>query len=308
LTVLLGVLAVLAPRAEAWAGPPIGIGVLGDSYSDEYRFYPPDRSRARNWVEILVEVRGLNFGRFTTEPRGEPRNQGYEFNWARSDATTSDLIATGQHTGLAAQVARGEVSVVVIFIGGNDFIYALAANHPPAELDRVLARATANLQVALETILKASSRVCILLATLPDILELPEFAAPLRAGKISPSVATAYRNAIGGYNHGIRLTALRRKQVILLDLALLAQLASRPHRDTILVSGQVLDRIRPSNRPGHVFLADSRHAGTAVHAVMANLVIHTLNARLDARIEPLTPRNLLDLAEPPPPVVVRGSR
>jgi hypothetical protein len=41
---------------------------------------------------------------------------------------------------------------------------------------------------------------------------------------------------------------------------------------------------------------------------MANLVIHTLNARLDARIEPLSARDLLDLTEPPPPVVVRGSR
>ncbi len=30
------------------------IGVLGDSYSDEYQFYPPDRSTAQNWVEILA--------------------------------------------------------------------------------------------------------------------------------------------------------------------------------------------------------------------------------------------------------------
>ena len=83
--------------------------MLGDSYSDEYRFYPPDRTTARNWVEILASTRGLDFGPYAAESRGEPRNQGYAFNWARSDATTDDLIATGQHTGLAAQVARGEV-------------------------------------------------------------------------------------------------------------------------------------------------------------------------------------------------------
>src|SRR3954470_13937987 len=119
------VIALLTPLAPARAGWRGGIGVLGDSYSDEYQFYPPHRSTARNWVEILAATRGLNFGRFSTRSRGEPRNQGYEYNWARSDATTDDLIATGQHTGLAAQVARGEVNLVVVFIGGNDFINAM---------------------------------------------------------------------------------------------------------------------------------------------------------------------------------------
>src|SRR5437764_3970064 len=104
----------LSPHAAALAGPLGGIGVLGDSYSDEYQFYPPDRSTARNWVEILANARGLNFGRYSVESRGEPRHQGFEFNWARSDATTTDLITSGQHTGLAGQVARGEVGVVVI--------------------------------------------------------------------------------------------------------------------------------------------------------------------------------------------------
>ena len=50
--------------AAAPADSPAGIGVLGDSYSDEYQFYPPDRSTARNWVEILATTRGLDFGRF----------------------------------------------------------------------------------------------------------------------------------------------------------------------------------------------------------------------------------------------------
>ena len=87
---LIALLTPLAPASAGWRG---GIGVLGDSYSDEYQFYPPHRSTARNWVEILAETRGLNFGRFSPRSRGEPRNQGYEYNWARSDATTDDLIA-----------------------------------------------------------------------------------------------------------------------------------------------------------------------------------------------------------------------
>ena len=38
------------------------IGILGDSISDEYRFYAPDRVTARNWVEILAATRGVFFG------------------------------------------------------------------------------------------------------------------------------------------------------------------------------------------------------------------------------------------------------
>ncbi len=111
-----------------------GVAVLGDSYSDEYQFYAPDRAAARNWVEILAATRGVNFGTFTTAGRGEPRNQGFAYNWARSEATTDDMIRQGQHTGAAAQVARGEVGVVWIFVGGNDFIDALNAADPPAAL------------------------------------------------------------------------------------------------------------------------------------------------------------------------------
>src|SRR4051812_15397706 len=171
----------LSPHAAALAGPLGGIGVLGDSYSDEYQFYPPDRSTARNWVEILATTRGLDFGQFAPASRGEPRNQGYAFNWARSDATTDDLIATGQHTGLAAQVARGEVGVVVLFIGGNDFINALKASDPVETLGKVLPRALGNHRAAVETILAADPRVKLVLVTLPDIRHLPEFAGPIRA-------------------------------------------------------------------------------------------------------------------------------
>src|SRR6476646_50998 len=118
-------------------------------------FYRPDRSTSRNWAEILSATRSLDFGRFTVASRGEPRNQGFEYNWARSDATTDDLIVTGQHTGLAAHVARGEVNLVVVFIGGNDYINAMKTPDPAAAFQQVGPRAEANLEGAVATILKA---------------------------------------------------------------------------------------------------------------------------------------------------------
>ena len=110
----------------AYNGTPsttVGIGVMGDSMSDEYR---ADDARGGiygpvtlNWVEVLVRDRGLNFGTWGTW--GEPRRVGYEYNWARSGATCESLIQSGQHTGLAKQVAEGKVSIAMLWIGNNDF-------------------------------------------------------------------------------------------------------------------------------------------------------------------------------------------
>jgi hypothetical protein len=272
----------------------MGIGVLGDSYSDEYQFYPPDRSTARNWVEILTRARGLNFGKFSTVSRGEPRNQGFAFNWSRSDASTEDMIRTGQHTGLALQVSRGEVSVVIIFIGGNDFIHALGSEHSGSSVNHVLRRAIVNLELAVETILAASPHVQVFIATVPDIIELPEFATPVRAGRLSPVLSGSYTEAIGQYNRHIRMMAIMKKRLSVVDFAFATRLAPRPDRDHVIVSGRKLDRTHPANSPGHVFLADSRHIGILVQGMLANHVVSALNARIDRRIEPLTVREILE--------------
>ena len=192
------VITLLSPPAAArgeWRG---GIGVLGDSYSDEYQFYPPHRSTARNWVEILATTRRLNFGRFSTASRDEPRNQGYEYNWARSDATTDDLIATGQHLGVAAQAARGEVGLVVVFIGGNDFINAMKTPDPVAAFREVGPRAEANLERAVATILEAHPAVKVVIITVPDIRELPEFRVPLSTGHLPRATPTPPQPPSGG--------------------------------------------------------------------------------------------------------------
>src|SRR5436309_1495753 len=161
---LIALLTPLAPARAGWRG---GIGVLGDSYSDEYQFYPPHRSSARNWVEILAAKRRLDFGRIHNDDRDEPQVRGFEYNWARSAATTDDLVAQGQHTGLAAQVGRARVQFVVVFIGGNDWIRALESPEPSISVERVLPRALGNLRIAIETILASSPDVKVVVTTVP---------------------------------------------------------------------------------------------------------------------------------------------
>lgn len=283
--------------APAQAGSPGGIGVLGDSYSDEYSFYPPDRSLAENWVEILAQARGLDFGPFSEVSRGEPRNQGYAYNWARSDAETSDLIATGQHLGLAEQVARGEVKVVVVFIGGNDFIHAWLSPDPAGRLREVLPRALTNFRTAVETILAADPSVKLVVGTVPDIRNLPEIASMIQEGQRSADLASVYTAAIRQFNAQVRSLA-DDPRIALVDLDLTTQAANLLSRHHTIAWGQKLDRIHGANDPEHFFLADNRHPGTLGQGLMAQMVVAVLDAKFAAGIEPLAAREVLSIVRP----------
>jgi lysophospholipase L1-like esterase len=247
-------------------------------------------------VEILATTRGLDFGRFDADGRGEPRNQGYAFNWARSDATTEDMIRTGQHTGLAAQVARGEVGLVTVFIGGNDFINALKGPDPVAALAATLPRALENHRMAVRTILAASPRVKLVLVTLPDIRHLPEFDGPLRAGRLPAHLADAFTDAIGRYNAQIRSFATSDPRIALIDLDLATRAANLASREYVLVAGHRLDRRRPANALDCFFLADVRHPGTLGQGLMASLFVEVVNQEFAAGITPLPPREVLAFA------------
>jgi len=303
---LIALLLLTSPR-PILAGNPGGIGVLGDSYSDEYQFYPPDRSTARNWVEILAATRGLDFGPFSLESRGEPRNQGFAFNWARSDASSDDLIATGQHTGLAEQVARGEVGLVVISIGGNDFIHAFQSPDPMTALRDVFPRNLENYRLAVETILDARDDVKVVLATLPDIRNLPEISAPVRSGLIPSTTADAYSAAIARFNARIKALAARHPRIALLDLDLAMRGANLLSHDQIIVDGLRIDRVHPSDHYEAFFLADGRHIGTVGQGVLARMLIATINQRFDAGIAPLGEREIVEFARRIPSPVPPGS-
>ena len=278
---------ILAPRMAALAGTPGGIGVLGDSYSDEYRFYPPDRSTARNWVEILASTRGLDFGPYADESRGEPRNQGYAFNWARSDATTDDLIRTGQHTGLAAQVARGEVGIVVLFIGGNDFINAMKGPDPSG----------GGSDAAPGPGQPPAGR--------------PDHPRRQPAGQARPRHAPGHPTCRNSPGRSRGPPAVRRGRCLhrgdpqvqrsdpvsrrersgaLVDLDLATRAANLMSTEYTLVDGRKLDRMHPGNTLDRFFLADVRHPGTLGQGLMARMFIETVNAKFAAGIAPSTRR------------------
>ena len=180
------------------------IGSLGDSLTDEYEFYGPDRTAARNWVQILGTTRSaeVDFGAFTTMDRGETRNQGYAQNWARSGAQAQGPDVSGANTFFTQQYLGGfepgspglinqpggvsNVDVVTILIGANDFVNAIEqsvlmpmGNSLPDTLFNNLLAATSEtisgVTTAVGAIQTASPGKPIVLAVTPNITDTALF-------------------------------------------------------------------------------------------------------------------------------------
>jgi hypothetical protein len=164
-------------------------GALGDSSVAEYADF---NRPGYNWVQQLVALRQLNFGEYQGEAVDDPpRNGGYSQNWAQAGATfvsqaeqkllekygvdfdkqcgggkcegflglvQSIVPFDKQVTGLADQVAKGEVQVVFMSVGSFDVgIHGEmnAGNTPTDELETLV---LSGLKDAVDTLL-ASFRV-----------------------------------------------------------------------------------------------------------------------------------------------------
>lgn len=208
---------------------------------------------------------------------------------------------------MAAQVTRGEVRLVFVFIGGNDFIDAMHAPDPEAAMRAALPRALANFRLAVRTIRAADPDVRLVLATVPNILLLPEFDGPLREGRLPARLVDACTAALERYNAQIREIAMDDRRVALLDWAQVARLADLVSHDYVFVAGRRLDRSHPGDSPDRFFLADRRHLGTLAQAELAGTFILSVNARFGAGLEPLRDVEILGLVDDPPLAGLVGS-
>jgi lysophospholipase L1-like esterase len=282
----------------------VTVGALGDSYTDEYRSYTPDRSQARNWVEILSASHLASFGAFSNASRGEPRNAGFLFNWARSDATSSDVIAR-QLRGLAGQVAKGQVQYSWVFMGGNDFLFFLrhAAETfqfqgptVTAQLRQVEARAEANFNTAVKTLLTANPRARLVVATVPDIRALPIIKAAVGAFPQAASLIAATSQQIERYNAQIRRVAKGSSRIALADLASATSALTNAPASSAPFGGVTIDLRSPGNDYHHFFLADGIHVGTVGQGIIADTFVAAVNARFGARLGSLSQSQIVQFA------------
>jgi len=254
-----------------------GIGVLGDSNSDEYR---ADDNRGGsyatttlNWVELLSRYRALNFGVWGSW--GEPRRTGYKYNWARSGARIGDMISAGQHTGLAAQVSAGEVSYVIISIGINDFhvwngTYAGIYNGTLSdiEIQQKVAQMLSDMTLAVETI-QGAGTVPILVNNLADPSIHPTFQSifpdPIKRQRVS--------DAIVSYNQGLAAMAIQ-KGVSVVDVYSWAINFYTNRVDAsgyTTIGGERVDTRNSGDEPHHMQLGDSvGHLGAVGNGLVAN--------------------------------------
>jgi lysophospholipase L1-like esterase len=268
-----------------------GVGVIGDSYADEFQFYAPDRSTAKNFVELLAEDRKFNFGEFTTTLRDEPRNAGFAFDWARSGDTSGDLLAHGQHTGLASQIATGDVKYAFVFVGGNDFRGVFTSGDPIAALQAVVPTVLTNISAAVNTLLAANPNVKIVIGAVPGVGILPEARYAVAAGILPQALVDGADAAAAALNGQLRLLADSSDQIAVANVdGLVRRIFAK---DKFKVGGVEIDRNLPSNEPNHLFLADGIHGGTIVQGLLANTFIKAIDLEFGAHIKKLSSREIL---------------
>lgn len=276
-----------------------GYGVLGDSFADEYQFYPPDRSTARNFVELLAADRDVNFGSFSTVSRGDPRNQGYANDWALNGAESGGLPA--QTAGLSQQVAAGQVKTTFMFIGGNDFLDALQSPNAQTLLPSVPQTLLTNVMTAAGTILSANPNSGIVIANLFDVSMLPIVQEALAQGLVTRTELQGVSQLVNGYNQALAAAIANNPRIALVDMnGLSQQILSAP---TFSVGGVNIDRTTPGDQYTHLFLADGLHIGTVGQGLLANAFVTAADTQFGAGIAPLSPGDIIQSARSVPAAV-----
>ena len=268
------------PFDPAHAGP-VRLGVLGDSVADEYRFpanFPPggDRRAARNFVELMADLRDVDLGGFSTAARGEPRNQGFAHNWARDGATTADLAP--QAAGLAGQAAAGEVDYALVFIGGNDFRGLFAPGADPAA---VFQGALTNTAAAVDTLLASDPDLRVALSNVPDITLLPEAQFALAQNPLLAQPFAQVGGLIDQYNAVLAGQFAADERVAIVDTNGLFEAIIEGGQNR--VGSVTLDTRNPGSEIDRLFV-DAVNPGTIGQGLLANEFIDTLDGEFGADV------------------------
>ncbi|NTV31015.1 hypothetical protein HGA91_03505 [candidate division WWE3 bacterium] len=281
-----------------------GFGIMGDSSSDEYS---ADDNRGGsyatttlNWNELLTKYRSINFG--PQGNRSEPRRSGFEYNTARSGATTFDMISTGQHTIMANLIKTHKVTQVYLSIGANDFAwyngnYAKYYNgeYSGDSLKNQINAIAQNIITAVDTV-RAAGDVRIIVTDLMDTGIVPEVAIQFP----DPAKRKNITDAVAAINE-ILTTAMNEREIPLISVnsSFYGKLLSRMNsQGQITVSGEIIKTLEKGNEPHYGRLDDvAGHLGTVLSGMYANeLFINPFFTYYGITIEPFTDQELISHA------------
>jgi len=310
--VLLAVGVVSSATAQIGA-----LGVMGDSLSDEY-FEETYGTYATNWVQQLVVYRSVNVGPTAAaagQPGGtwgSPRRTGYEFNWALSGDTSSNLLSDGQDTGLAAQVFPDGITHAVLAIGANDFnpdflAYPTAAylniyngSWSAAQISNYVAQILTNIETAVATV--ETTGVNLVVFNILDYGKTPAVYNEIfyTNGSKRERVAAAIQQANAGL-----LYLAQKYQVPLVDAFSLQQVifGSNTNLQTTLSLGNVAIHLQqsdsnPTNSPNRTaaFVADGAHPHTTIQGLFANMALEAFSLGYGTTVPLFTEQEILNHA------------
>jgi hypothetical protein len=283
----------------------VGLAILGDSTQDEYRADNPRggeyNATTLNWVELLATLRNLNIGAWGQ--RDEPRRGGYAFNWARSGATSDQMLSAGQHTGARQQILAGEVSHAVIQIGINDFYFSglgleiYDGTISGAALQSRLNLIAENIITAART-LHETGRCRVLVAATQDYLTLP----------VVPELYLTYQDPVGRQRFidamtylNLRIAELSTSEGITyfdFNAAYLAEVNQRLDSEGFLIVGGERIDLRTRGNNGRFGLLDDgyTHPGTVLSSLYANVYITEFNQSFNTSLVPLSDEEILRAA------------
>jgi phospholipase/lecithinase/hemolysin len=276
-----------------------GIGVVGDSQSDEYQAddargyeYAPT---TLNWVEQLVKSRHMNFG--TWQIWGDVRRTGFAYNWSRTGATTESVLVNEQAEGLASQIKQSEVNIAIVYIGANDFApYNTTDGYLPiyngsisdSALAEKIERVATNIETTILTLQKAG-KVQIFLVTVPDW----NVSLQVQVGFYDQEKRARVSGAVNAVNRKITLFARKHSlPVIDVNAFYREQLQNAP-LGSLTIGLEHVTLLIPGDEPHHAFLSDAVHPGTVVNGLFANYVITRLNQELGTNIALLEQSEML---------------
>jgi lysophospholipase L1-like esterase len=252
--------------------------VFGDSISDEYQSQSYDY--ARNWVEQLAEHRGVNLGGFRNW--GEPRRVGFEFNWSRVGARTTDLLsAISLLPAWEDSLLAGQADIAVLLIGSNDFLPSFGTPY-----DRIYRGLWTPLQIesavnaflgrigALVDILQSAGKP-VLLVTPPDYGIAPY----TRTHYPDPARRESVSKVLEQIAHRMDDLA-ERESLVIVDAFRMGRdtfgLNAEP-RSALTVGGVTIDLLSGGSSPTNAFVADGIHPHTVIQGILANLIVAGLN-------------------------------
>ncbi len=277
-----------------------GLGVAGDSWSDEYA--GETYSYSQNWVELLRTQRGVDVGTTLStppaDPSFEPRRTGTSFNWARTGALTIDLLIQAQDIEIADQFTAGDVSHAVLLVGNTDFepgseAYTNIYNGTwsASEIDNHVILTSTNIEAAIATLASVPTKA--LVATIPDPGLTPQ-------GKSAFPDATKralVTNVINMVNTRIKEAAARYHTPVV-DLAALSTILLGTNTSPAAsrtIGGRVFD-VAGGTAKTNLFVQGGVLPHVVYQAHVANAIIEGLNFAYNENLSKFTEQQIVILA------------